>query len=132
MTLAQYEHMKKISDFVFSSPPNSPERTAALAKLSESDQEALFDFDMGIRSGRITKPKNYEQEGKTMTYQQYKNKTESDEKGTMQEVSQFAMKSPELYRQYKERYDKEQDEERALHNRRLTENTFKNKPYSLR
>ena len=122
----------RLYDNVYSTKPNSPERTAALAKLSESDQEALFDFDMGIRSGRITKPKNYEQEGKTMTYQQYKNKMESDEKGTMQEVSQFAMKSPELYRQYKERYDKEQDKERALHNRRLTENTFKNKPYSFR
>ncbi|MDE7200874.1 MAG: hypothetical protein K2O91_02980 [Lachnospiraceae bacterium] len=123
----------RLYDNVYSTKPNSPERTAALARLFESDQEALFDFDMGIRSGRITKPKNYEQEENgSMTYEQYKNKIGSDKSGTMQEVSQFAMKSPELYRQYKERYDKEQDEERALHNRRLTENTFKNKPYSFR
>lgn len=123
----------RIYDKVYSTKPNSPERTAALAKLSESDQEALFDFDMGIRSGRIAKQKNYEQEENgSMTYEQYKTKMESEERGTMLEVSQFAINSPELYQQYKKRYDEEQSKEMALHNRRLTENTFKNKPYSMR
>lgn len=68
----------------------------------------------------------------TMTYEQFVKKSESGEKGTLRELSKFAKESPELYRQYRERYHREQDEQQKLHNRRLTESTFKNKPYSFR
>ena len=67
-----------------------------------------------------------------MTYAQFKKKSDSGKRGVMQELSQFAKESPELYQQYRERYHKEQDEQAKLHNRRLTENTFKNKPFSIR
>lgn len=100
--------------------------------MSEEDNVALYDYSVGLLLGRIKKVEVEEVAARQKNYEWYKKKMDSDAKGTMWEVSQFAMTSPELYRQYKERYDKEQDEERALHNRRLTENTFKNKLYSLR
>ena len=68
----------------------------------------------------------------TISYEQFVKKSESNEKGVMQELSQFAMKSPELYQQYREKWQAERSEQQRLHNRRLTENTFKNKPFSIR
>lgn len=128
-----YARIAKIHDEIFSTPPNSKERMEKLEKLSEADRERLFDFDMGLYSGRTKKPKNYEQEENgTMTYEQFVKKSESDEKGVMQELSQFAMKSPELYQRYREKWQAERSEQQRLHNRRLTENTFKNKPFSVR
>lgn len=128
-----YARIAKIHDEIFSMPPNSKERMEKLEKLSEVDRERLFDFDMGLYSGRTKKPKNYEQEENgTMTYEQFVKKSESDEKGVMQELSQFAMKSPELYQRYREKWQAERSEQQRLHNRRLTENTFKNKPFSVR
>ena len=67
-----------------------------------------------------------------MTYETFKWKSDSGKRGTLRELSKFAKESPELYQQYRERYHKEQDEQAKLHNRRLTENTFKNKPFSIR
>lgn len=51
-----YSYMKKIYDYVYSTPANSPERLARLAELSEEDSAALYDFDVGLLSGRIKKP----------------------------------------------------------------------------
>ena len=85
--------------------------------------------------GRITRKEIAEmaqKENRTMTYEQFVKKSESGEKGTLRELSKFAKESPELYQQYRERYHREQDEQTRLHNRRLTENTFKNKPFSIR
>lgn len=77
-----YARIAKIHDEIFSTPPNSKERMEKLEKLSEADRERLFDFDMGLYSGRTKKPKNYEQEENgTMTYEQFVKKSESDEKG---------------------------------------------------
>ena len=118
---------------VFSTPRNSPEREKAYSALSEVDRTAVFDYDMGIRSGRIKAVNiNEQEENETMTYEQFVKKSESGENGTLRELSKFAKESPELYQQYRERYHKEQGEQQRLHNRRLTENTFKNKPYSIR
>ena len=123
----------KLHNKVFSTPRNSPERERAYSALSEADRAAVYDYDIGCKSGRIKEIKVSEQEENgSMTYQQYKTKMESNERGTMQEVSQFAMKSPETYQKYRERYMKAQSEEQALKNRRLTESTFKSKPYSMR
>lgn len=118
---------------VFSTPRNSPEREKAYSALSEVDRTAVFDYDMGIRSGRIKAVNiNEQEENETMTYETFKRKSDSGERGTLRELSKFAKESPELYQQYRERYHKEQGEQQRLHNRRLTENTFKNKPFSIR
>ena len=90
---------------------------------------------MDYVKGRITRKEIMEmaqKETKSMTYEQFKAKMNDDYKGRLQELSKFAKESPELYKQHRERYQQEQDEERRLRNRRLTESTFKNKPYSFR
>ena len=120
---------------VFSTPRNSPEREQAYSELSESDRTAVFNLEKDYMLGRITRQDIAEmkQEGnETMTYEQFVKKSKSGEKGTLRELSKFAKESPELYQQYRERYHKEQDEQAKLHNRRLTENTFKNKSFSIR
>ncbi len=123
----------RIYDKVYSTKPNSPERTAALEKLSEIDRENLFDYDMGVRSGRIKKTEvKEEMAAGQKSYEWYVSKMNSDESGTMQEVSQFAMQCPELYQQYRERHQQELRQEQTLKNRRLGENKHKNKPYSMR
>lgn len=128
-----YKRIAKLHNKLFSTPRDSPEREQTYSVLSEADRAAVFDYDMGIRSGRIKAVNINEQEEKgNMTYEQFKRKSESDEKGVMQELSQFAMKSPELYQQYREKWQAEISEQQRLHNRRLTENTFKNKPFSIR
>lgn len=127
------QRMTKLHNEVFNTPPNSKERANKLEKLSEADRESLFDFDMGLYSGRTKKTNiNEQEENKTMTYETFKRKSDSGERGTLRELSKFAMESPELYQQYRERYQQEKDEQQRLHNRRLTENTFKNKPFSVR
>lgn len=110
----------KLHNKVFSTPQGSKEREQAYSALSEAEQAAVYDYDMGVRSGRIKEIKVSEQEGNgNMTYQQYKNKMKSDKRGTMQELSKFAKEYPELYKQYRERYHKEQDEQQRIHNRQL-------------
>ena len=120
---------------VFSMPHGSREREQAYSELSESDRTVVFNLEKDYMLGRITRKEIAEmaqKENGTMTYEQFVKKSESGEKGTLRELSKFAKESPELYQQYRERYHKEQDEQAKLHNRRLTENTFKNKPFSIR
>ena len=120
---------------VFSMPHGSREREQAYSELSESDRTVVFNLEKDYMLGRITRKEIAEmaqKENGTMTYEQFVKKSESGEKGTLRELSKFAKESPELYQQYRERYHKEQGEQQRLHNRRLTENTFKNKPYSIR
>ncbi len=130
-----YAQVAKLHNKVFSTPRNSPEREQAINSLSEVERAAVFSLEKDYMLGHITRKEIAEMAQKssgTMTYEQFVKKSECDEKGTMQELSQFAMKSPELYQQYRERYQQEKDEQQRLHNRRLTENTFKNKPFSIR
>ena len=128
-----YTRIARLHNKVFSTPRNSPEREQAYSALSEADRAAVFDYDMGIRSRRIKAVNiNEQEERENMTYETFKRKSESGEKGTLRELSKFAKESPELYQQYRERHHREQDEQQKLHNRRLTESTFKNKPYSFR
>ena len=128
-----YTRIARLHNKVFSTPRNSPEREQAYSALSEADRAAVFDYDMGIRSGRIKAVNiNEQEESENMTYETFKWKSDSGKRGTLRELSKFAKESPELYQQYRERYHREQDEQTRLHNRRLTENTFKNKPYSFR
>lgn len=125
----------KLHTKVFSTPQFSKERERAISALSEADWAAVFNLERDYMAGRITREQIAEmaqKEGETMTYQEFKEKTDSGTKGVLQEISKFAMESPEVYQQYRERYHREQDEAQQRHNRRLTEATFTNKPYSFR
>ena len=117
---------------VFSTPRNSREREQAINSLSDLEREAVFNLEKDYMLGRITRQDIAEmkQEGnETMTYAQYKKIMNNDCKGQLQELSQFAKENRELYRQYSDRYGKEREAERKS---RFTENTFKNKPFSIR
>lgn len=114
------DRMARIYNHVFSTPRNSPERTARLEALSEADQEALFDYSNGILSGRIKQNKaEVEEMAGQRNYEWYKKKMSSEASGTMQELSQFAFDCPELYKQYRQQYQAEKDEERRKHNYKL-------------
>ena len=130
-----YTRIAKLHNKVFSTPRNSPEREQAINSLSEAERAAVFSLEKDYMLGYVTRKEIAEMAQKsngTISYEQFVKKSESNERGVMQELSQFAMKSPELYQQYRGRYQQEKDEQQRLHNRRLTENTFKNKPYSIR
>lgn len=130
-----YARIAKLHNKVFSTPRNSPEREQAINSLSEAERAAVFSLEKDYALGRITRKEIAEMAQKssgTISYEQFVKKSESDERGVMQELSQFAMKSPELYQQYREKWQAERSEQQRLHNRRLTENTFKNKPFSVR
>ena len=125
----------ELHDKILSMPQGSRERARAISALSEADRTAVFNLERDYMLGRITRKEIAEmaqKENRTMTYEQFVKKSESGEKGTLRELSKFAKESPELYQQYRERHHREQDEQTRLHNRRLTENTFKNKPFSIR
>ncbi len=115
-----YTRIARIHRKVFSMLQNSPEREKAISALSESDRHALYDYDMGVRSGRIQEIKIDSWEESEMTYEQYKRKMNSDYKGKLRDISKFAQENTELYQQYNERYHRERDEEIRLHNRRLS------------
>ena len=122
----------KLHTKVFSTPQFSKERERAISALSEADRAAVFNLERDYMLGRITRQDIAEmkQEGnETMTYAQYKKIMNNDCKGQLQELSQFAKENRELYRQYSDRYGKEREAERKS---RFTENTFKNKPFSIR
>ena len=117
---------------VFSTPQGSREREQAINSLSDSERTAVFNLEKDYMLGRITRQDIAEmkQEGnETMTYAQYKKMMDNDCKGQLRELSQFAKENRELYRQYSDRYGKEREAERKS---RFTENTFKNKPFSIR
>ena len=130
-----YAQVAKLHNKVFSTPRNSPEREQAINSLSEAERAAVFSLEKDYMLGRITRKEIAEmaqKSNRTISYEQFVKKSESNEKGVMQELAQFAMKSPELYQQYREKWQAERSEQQRLHNRRLTENTFKNKPFSIR
>ena len=108
------ERMERIYQYVYSTPPRSPERISRLAELSEADSAALFDYDMGCLSGRIKRPtiSNKEREGKTMnTVKEIKNY--EDFKTLWNKLDYHSLRvlhqrDPKLYESYKEQLRMEQ------------------------
>lgn len=114
MTLEEYEHMKKVHDYVFSTPPNSPERDRRLAEISKEDDERLWDFHCGLLSGRIKKPEatNKESEvnamGEKKTIKSYEDyKKALTRAGSYKMLCEFKQQYPELYKHYFERMEAE-------------------------
>lgn len=127
------KRIARLYERVYSTKPNTKEREAELAKLSDEDNAALYDYSVGLLSGRIKKSGgNAEMEKEQRSYEWYKKKMDEADIGNMKIISQFSFECPALYQSYRERYMKEQDEQRALRNRQLGENKHKNKPYSMR
>lgn len=56
MNQTEYNRMAKIFNYVYSTPPNTVEREKRLAEIGEEDASELWDFYLGICSGRIKAP----------------------------------------------------------------------------
>lgn len=124
------EQIARIRQKIFNSTePNSPERERMMGKLSEPDLEALYRLDMDIRTGRI-KESEVREMAAERDYSWYKKKMDEADTGNMGIISKFALDCPELYQQYRKRYQQEQSEEIRLRNRKMDENPHKNKPCS--
>lgn len=107
------EHMEQIYKYVYSTPAHSPERISRLAELSEEDSKALFDYDMGLLSGRIKKPavQNKESEDKAMNavkeiknYEDFKTLWNKLDYHSLRVLHQ---RDPKLYESYKEQLEME-------------------------
>lgn len=118
MTQKEFDHMKSICDYVFSAPPNSPEREKRLESISEADNDKLWGFYSGLCSGRIKRPetKNKESEDRTMNiYTGKRKQIESYEDfkaaltkvGTYQTLLELKQNEPSRYERYMERLEKE-------------------------
>ena len=66
MNQAEYERMAKIFNYVYSTPPNTPEREKRLAEIGEENASKLWDFYCGICFGQIKEPEHTNSEVNTM------------------------------------------------------------------
>ena len=113
MNLTEYEHMEKVYNYVFSVPPGA-ERDKRLAEISKEDNAKLYDFDMGLRSGRIKKPENQSKESeesgmnkerKIASYEDFKKALTRT--GSYKTLCEFKRNNPETYKRYLEKMEAE-------------------------
>lgn len=110
-----YGKMARLHDYVYSTPANSPERERRLAELSDTDQAALYDYAVGLLSGRI-KPEQYhehqqqQQKGnEEMTYKECKDVNRKNTIEAMNAAVDFRVNHPDIESRYQQR---QQEEER--------------------
>lgn len=101
--------MMKVYSYISSSPPDTLERERRLAEISKEDNEKLWDFYVGLCSGRIKKPEtiNKESEEGNMTYQEWKVATTRSFWRNQGEISNFERQNPMTAREYKKRLENE-------------------------
>ena len=106
------ERMGQLYDYVYSTPMDSPEREKRLAELSDTDQAELYDFAVGLLSGRISRP---ESEGKDdmniLSYQEWKHiqqQAQARQKGAGNTLWEFESKYPAIASEYRQRELQEQ------------------------
>lgn len=108
-----YGKMARLHDYVYSTPANSPERERRLAELSDTDQAALYDYAVGLLSGRI-KPEQHneyqQQKGnEEMTYKEWKEVNRKNTIEAMNAAVDFRVNHPDMDSRYQQR---QQEEER--------------------
>lgn len=113
MDSREYAHMEKVYNYVFSVPPGA-ERNKRLSEISEEDNAKLYDFDMGLRSGRIKRPENQSKESEEGGMNKEKEITSyADFKAALCRTSnyhrlvEFKRNFPEIYKSYMERMERE-------------------------
>lgn len=102
-----YKRMAKLHDYVYSTPPNSSERERRLNELSEADQAALYDYAVGILSGRIRKS-DYEQEDNSMLYEHWRRLKQSNDPQDFMDFINFGRLNPSIASDYENRERVEQ------------------------
>ncbi len=55
-----------------------------------------------------------------MTYEAFRSEMNNDYEGKMRKLSDFALQNPEQYATFRERWEKEYQEEMRLHNRKVS------------
>lgn len=113
MDLAEYEHMEKVYNYVFSVPPGA-ERDKRLAEISERDSDKLWDFYSGLLSGRIKKPEIISEESEESSMNNEKRIKSYQEfvqawgkTSHYHQLAEFHRSFPEVYEAYKQRMEKE-------------------------
>lgn len=111
-----YSRMAKIYNYVYSTPPNSMEREQRLNELNDADQAALYDYAVGILSGRIIKKSDYEQEENNMllTFQEWKKIENSGSLKAMNKVMDFKAQYPLIASEYQQRKEAEGQKRREI------------------
>ena len=105
-----YGRMAKLHDYVYSTPANSPEREKRLAELSDTDQEQLYDYKVGLLSGRIKPEQHYkhqqEQKGnEKMTYKEWKEANRRNTVEAMNAAIDFKVNHPDIDSRYRQRLE---------------------------
>lgn len=110
------KHIEQIYRYVYSTPADSPEREKRLLELNDADSEALFNYVVNLRSGRINDSdidSNQKEENKMfMGYQEWlEAKKNTCGWRNAVEMDGFEKAYPETVRAYKER-EKAEDKKR--------------------
>lgn len=109
-----YAKMARLHDYVYSTPANSAEREKRLAELSDTEQEQLYDYKVGLLSGRI-KPEEYhehqqqQQKGnEEMTYKEWKDVNRKNTIEAMNAAVDFKVNHPDIESRYRQRQQEEE------------------------
>lgn len=123
MEVIDYGTLAQLHDYVYSTPMNSPEREKRLAELTDSEQEQLYNYKVGLLSGRI-KPEEYhehqqqQQKGNgEMTYKEWKEANKKNTVEAMNKAVDFRVNHPDIdsrYRQKQEADERKRSEIMAI------------------
>lgn len=105
-----YGQIRKIYEYVYSAPADSPERMSRLSGLSDSDSQDLFDFVVGLRDGRIKESdidEIWKGDRQIMTYKEWKALNKSKWQVDIQRIMDFETMYPLDATEYKKRLSEE-------------------------
>ncbi|MCI9128010.1 MAG: hypothetical protein HFG28_12710 [Eubacterium sp.] len=111
-----YRHINKIYHYVYDTPADSPEREKRLSELSDSDSEALYDFTIGLMSGRIKESdiSNVQKGDDNMTYKEYRTLKNRASYFDETKVFRFEKENPELATSYMIRMLRDAEKKRKI------------------
>lgn len=115
------KRMSQLYNQICSTPKGSVARDKAVEKLSDEDSHSLYEYMCDVSSGKIKHDTDNvgQDESGVMTYAEFKKISDGGEHGAMMTLSKLAMKSPEKYATYRQKYQAECDERLRLHNRKI-------------
>ena len=103
-----YNRMAQLHDYVYSTPADSQEREKRLAELSETDQVALYDFAVGLLSGRIKKSDYQQEDDGMLSFKEWKRIENSGSLKEMNRIIEFKMQYPLIASEYQHRKAEEE------------------------
>lgn len=111
-----YRRINKIYHYVYDTPADSQEREKRLSELSDSDSEALYDFTIGLMSGRIRESdiSNVQKGDGNMTYKEYRTLKNRASYFDETKVFRFEKENPELATSYMSRMLRDVEKKRKI------------------